>query len=122
MKNVKDMTLEHVFWYHQGDVNNGGSPAIVTQDDGQQGLKLTVLRGMRIELKSGVLNVTDKRLVDRPVLKREQGAWESREQFQERLAEKRLQDELMREQAAIDREAEFKLRREAAKALEPAVS
>lgn len=114
----QDHTLENVFWYNQGDINNGGYAAIVLADEGPMGLQLLVpqLRGPD-SVKSGVRNRDDKIFDERPVLRRNNGCWESREQYLERKAELELQAELSREQAKQERELEFAQRAEAAKKL-----
>jgi hypothetical protein len=117
MSKKRDMTLQNVFWYMQGDPNNGGYAAVVVSDDGAQGLKLDVLRGSRIERMSGVRNLDDPLLQERPAIKRNNGAWESLEQYQERKAFKELQAEESRKAAQREREEEFKARGELAKKL-----
>jgi hypothetical protein len=107
-----------VFWYPQGDVSNGGAPAIAYADDGRGGLKLCVHRPGRQtnEWMSGVRNLSDPLLEERPVLKKNNGAWESQEQYAKRMDDATAQAELNREQAAKEREAEFALRRAAVEA------
>lgn len=115
------MNLQTVYWYNQGDINNGGYPAIVMADHGDMGLRLHVpLLGTGPNaIKNGCRNVKDPVLEERPILKKNNGAWESAEQYMARLADIEAQAELDREQAKKDREADFKLRAEAAKKLEP---
>lgn len=115
------MTLQNVFWYNQGDIHNGGYPAVVMADHGAMGLKLYVPffgpgpKGM----KTGVRNVSDPLLQERPVLAKNNGAWESAEQYLARKQDDELQAEINREQAKKDREAEFAERAKRAKELEP---
>lgn len=93
--------LDDVFWYPQGDVNNEGCPAKVYANDGRGGLKLAILLpGVeRVKWLTGVRNVEDPVLQERPSIKINTGAWESRAQYEDRMAEAELQREVSRKEA-----------------------